>query len=51
MGQGRKVNVLDVDKFGKGEAIKELRLESNVQIYPVHKIDFEKILKTIEWKK
>ncbi len=48
---GIKVTSIYIDKFGKGDAIQEIRLEAPTDVFPKLKTDLAKSLKTIKWKK
>jgi hypothetical protein len=47
---GTKVASIYIDKFGKGDAIQEIRLEAPVDSFAKLKADLDKSLRTIKWK-
>jgi len=47
---GQKITSIYIDKFGKGDAIQEIHLESSAKIFDLTKAGLEKALKSLMWK-
>ena len=47
---GRELSCIYIDKFGKGDAVQEIRLDGNAEVFPKLKTDLDNSLKSLKWK-